>query len=164
MAKLRIEDFPNWPLEEKEKYWARVKAFKKTREEIERKIKTTITYLKGSEAFLERQKPVPYQYRDLLEVAIETATEIVEALPEDFFEMVPAGNFLGFSIDAHTPSDEVFEKAQKLLNTFIERRKRGVVLATIAKLEDTTGRLPEEAAAYKAKAAELRKSLEITLD
>jgi hypothetical protein len=105
-----------------------------------------------------------YDYEKLLDETLETAYEILEALPDDFFaddaveDIFGLGASLGVNIGGmkYNSSDDVCEAAQKIV-TLLERRRGDAKKARrIALLENTDGRTTEEAAAYRAKAAELR--------
>jgi hypothetical protein len=129
---------------------------------VDRTAKMATTYLKKASFWMHYRKEtkyVPPLYWYLLDQAIETATDIIEALPDHFFEeQQGGGNFLGFDIEPHkfSLSDAPLEATEKLLAAIQARRKRMKGMRRIEALENTTGRTPEEAEAYRAKAAELR--------
>jgi tetratricopeptide (TPR) repeat protein len=110
--------------------------------------------------------PMGTAYWSLLDAAIETATEIVEELPDDFFESYEVQDYFGLAetfgpLGKTSQADEPFEKAQKLLAAFEGRLKRGELLRRIQALETTNGRTDEEAEMYRAKAQELREGLDV---
>lgn len=128
-------------------------------ERVDRTVKMTTTYLRkaawwarnGSET-----KYVPPLYWMLLDECLDTALEIVRALPDDFFEERAGGAMFGIEFGAHNLSDAPADKARALLDVIEKRRGAMGKLRRIRALEDTTGRTEEEAAMYRAKAAELR--------
>jgi hypothetical protein len=137
-------------------------------ENVERSVKMATTYLRKAENMLHfwSGMPVSPLYWTLLDQAIETATEIVEALPASYFESEKTQDFLGLSqlfeidgSDEYNMSDSTLELAQKLVATIEARREREKQVRLIMKLENTVGRLPEEAEAFQSKATELRRKL-----
>lgn len=125
------------------------------------------TYAERTAAYDRETLPMaPTDYWALLDQAIQTATDVVEALPADFFESTFTPDYFGmravfgelWSHDKSSLSDQPYEAAQKLVAAFEERRKGAQRAALIARLEDTNGRTPEEAALYREKAAQLRGS------
>jgi hypothetical protein len=126
-----------------------------------RAVKLAITYLRKAESWLYPHPPLPHDpaYWTLLDQGIETATEIVRALPGSFFcdeRVEDTFGMLGGGTHTLNLSDSVLEQAKKLVSEIEGRRERGDALRRIGQLEDTTGRTPEEAKAYLAKASELR--------
>lgn len=137
-------------------------------EKAARHAKRAIAYLKNASVWLpflaEHKMQAPVDYWQLLDSALATAADIVEALPDDFFESEQATDWLGLGLDVnelkYNSSDPPLEAAMKVVAAIKERRARGEALDTIRRLENVTGRTPEEAASYLAKAAELKARLE----
>jgi hypothetical protein len=131
---------------------------------VDRQIKLAITYLENAERLLHAHPPAftvpPWRYWTLLEHAIQTATTIVEALPEDFFETETIQSILDGQLLQHNLSDEPQRLAQRLIDAIERRRGREKILHRIRQLENVTGRTDEEAELFKAKAAELRAELD----
>lgn len=145
------------------------------RESIERACKMAVTYLRKSRDSLWWYKTTPRMpaYWDVLDAALDTATHIVEELDDGFFEDEPTddGGLLSGLLRATYPegmepsrlynsSDQRLEVAKNLVALIEKRRSRTVTLRKVRALENTTGRSPEEAESYKAKAAELRSKLD----
>jgi len=134
-------------------------------DKIDRAVRMTVTYLRKSSNALwwTDHRPIPPAYWSLLEQAIQTAIDIVEELPDDYFEttMMPDRFGLNDGADvAFNMSDEPVELTEKLVTALGERRKREKALRRIRQLEEVVGRSPEEAALYLAKAAEMRAKLQ----
>lgn len=149
----------------------------KTHDTIDRAVKMATTYLRKAEDFLYLGPPhTPHApkepltgYWSLLDQAISTATAIVEKLPDKFFLSEAVEDYFGLRAamkEAGLPIDDKFnssdgplEEAEKLVAAIRARREHGKLMGTIMALENTTGRTDEEAAAFLAKAAELRERL-----
>ena len=139
-------------------------------DKIDRYVTTASSYLKGASRWLyaeDKDLDISPRYWDLLDQALVTATEIVEKLPDSFFEFEPLGDPFGMASrfgwdqsEKFSSSDRPLEEAEKLVAMLHKRRKRTGALRVIRALEAVEGRGPEEAAAYLAKAAELRAKLE----
>lgn len=144
-------------------------------DKIDLAVKVATTYLRKSGNALywttkdrtTRIRPISSWYWALLNQALDTANDIVKELPDDFFEDRPLGDPLGIndelglsSNERFNLSDEPLEKAEKVVAALQARRKRTVVLRKIHALENTDGRTEEEAKVYRAKADELRQTLE----
>lgn len=132
-------------------------------EQIERSVKMAIAYLRRAESAIHwtERRPIDVAYWRLLEQALSTAAEIVKALPDSYFEDDVSDDFFGLGIGG-TPfnmSDGPVELADKVVALLKDRRVDVVLLRKIRALENTTGRTPEEAKLYLAKAAELRSQL-----
>src|SRR5882762_6145733 len=136
---------------------------------VDRNVKRATTYTRKAAHLLwaydkEMLPARPTSYWTLLDQTIQTATDIVRALPNDFFESTETPDYFGMRAvlgdwrSKSSLSDEPYEATQKLLRAFEERRKGAQRAALIARLEDTTGRTPEEAALYQAKADKLRRN------
>lgn len=129
-------------------------------EKIDRSVRTATTYLRKASGLLDVARhhdlPISTNYWTLLDAALEAALEVAHALPDDFFEDVPAGDSMFGSLNAFNISDGPMEMAEKVVAALQARRTTLAATRLIAKLENTTGRTPEEAAAYRAKATELR--------
>lgn len=151
--------------ETREERGTRLAARRVAYESADRTIKLAITYLKKSYwglRMFQDEQPMP-GYWSLLDQCILSANDIVEALPDEFFERRPIEDALGLmatmgysTAGGHNMSDDSLEAAQKLLDAIQERRKVASRAERIRKLEATAGRTPQEAAAYAAKAQELR--------
>lgn len=129
-----------------------------------RAVKLAVTYLRKAELWLYPHPGLPDDpaYWTLLDQGIETATEIVRALPDSFFRderVDDTFGMLGGGTHTLNLSDSVLEHAKKLVAEVERRRERGDALRRIGQLENTTGRTPEEAEAYRAKASELRERI-----
>lgn len=129
-------------------------------EKVDRSVKTATTYLRKASHLLyvarHHDLPLSTNYWTLLDQALATAVDVVEALPDDFFEDVPAGDSMLGSLDGFNLSDGPMEAAEKVVAALQARRAALATTRLIAKLENTRGRSPEEAAVYLAKAEELR--------
>lgn len=136
-------------------------------DKFSRTIKTTKTYLKKAQAWLYNDPPNMVEYWDLLDATIQTATEIIERLPEDFFQSeevvdyfgLRAAIFPGGLLGKMNSSDAPLEAARALVTMIEKRRERGDAMEKIRRLEAVEGRTPEEAEVYLAKARELRERL-----
>lgn len=139
---------------------------------ISRSVKLATTYLrKAADALGCRDVegttlPVDVGYWTLLERAIDAATEIVEALGDEFFESSAVADYFGIAsalgldrAEKFNSSDEPLEAARKLVAAIEQRRRRSDQIERILALENVEGRTAEEAAAFLAKAAELRARL-----
>lgn len=130
---------------------------------IDRNVRTAETYVKKARNLLYTwehvapKQPMAAAYWTLVEQLLDTAHEIVERLPSDWFETTTERSFFdGSSFEFNHAEHTVGERLAKL-NELYERRVKDARLdARIRALENTTGRTPEEAAAYQAKADELR--------
>lgn len=105
--------------------------------------------------------PLSSSYWDLLTMLLDAAQSIIEELPDDFFMDAEVVDIFGLlsSIGGsakHNSSDQPLEDAEKIVVTLNNRRNRGDLLRKALLLDNTTGRSPEEAAAYAAKAEDLR--------
>lgn len=142
------------------------------RDKVELAVKMATTYLRKASGALywttadraTKVRPIPSDYWALLDQALDTAADIIDALPEDFFEDRPLGDPLGINEELGFSSDELFnmsdgplERAEKVIAAIRARRERTVALRRILALERTDGRTEDEAAAYRAKAADLRR-------
>ena len=123
---------------------------------IDLTVKRAISYTRSAEAKLGLFKIAPPSYWTLLDQSIETATSIVETLPDDYFEETDVPDLFGLGVTRHNMSDETLERAEKLVAAILARRDRERTLRRIRALENTTGRTPEETAEYQRKADELR--------
>lgn len=134
------------------------------REKVERSAKMATTYLRkaGGALHWSTDRPISVSYWTLLEQALQTALDIVEELPDDFFVSSEVEDYFGIGdaldLGAHNSSDEPLEAARKLLAAIEARRERGNVMRRIVAMENTTGRTEIEAAAFREKARELRKA------
>lgn len=145
-------------------------------EKMERAVRMATAYVQSAERWLfsarhphasDTEMPLSPSWWTLLSQMIDTATEIVEHLPDEFFESSPVGDWFGLTTalggdphHLHNSSDEPLEKARKLIAMFESRREREKVLHRIRRLENVDGREPEEANTFLAKASELRRRLE----
>lgn len=139
------------------------------REKIERTVRVTTTYLRKSSGALwwTERRPIDVAYWSLLDAALETAADIIEELPDEFFDDEPIGDPLGIAgtlgldpSERFNMSDDRLAKAERVASLLRTRRERTVALRKISALENTTGRTPAEAESYRAKATELRERLE----
>lgn len=144
------------------------------RDKIDLTVKTATTYLRKAGGALywttkdrtAQVRPISSWYWALLDQALDTAADIIEALPDDFFEDRPLGDPLGVNAvlglnanERYNTSDGPLERAQKVVAALEARREKTVALRLIHALENTTGRTEIEADAFRAKAAELREKL-----
>jgi hypothetical protein len=97
-----------------------------------------------------------FSYQSLLDEMLDAAETIIERLPDDYFEISPAGESIFGWVGAYNLSDDTVERVEKISAALTSRRKTASKAARIAKLEAVDGRTPEEAAMYLSKAAELR--------
>lgn len=133
-------------------------------DKAQRHAKRATAYLKNASVwlpFLSGQKmPPPVDYWQLLDAALDTAADIVEALPDNFFVTEEATDWFGLGGGGkYNQSDEPLDAARKLVAAIVARRERGETLDRIRRLENVTGRTPQEARAYMAKAEELRSKM-----
>jgi hypothetical protein len=144
-------------------------------DKVDRTVKRTTSYLKSAERFLHMGIGMPPSvwYWDLAEQAIGTATEVVEALPDHYFQTEELQDYFGLMDEmkerlgddwdpgpnTYNVSDDLLEKARALVAAIEKRREHEKILRRIRALENTTGRTPEEAEQYKAAAAKLREKL-----
>jgi hypothetical protein len=122
-------------------------------EKIERDVKRALAYLHNCQTWLWHEGLVStrwrwFDYGRLLEQAIDTAATIVEHLPDSYFE----------TDDDYNESDDWLAEALKLVAAIEARREADRKRRRIEALENVTGRTPEEAELYRAKADELRRS------
>lgn len=110
--------------------------------------------------------PVSTSYQDLLDLMLRAARDIIEVLPDSYFESSKVEDVLGlrailgeFLSDKFNASDTPLEDAEKIVAMIVARRGRADVLRRAELLENVDGRTPEEAEAYRAKAVELRASV-----
>lgn len=136
-------------------------------EKMDRAVKRATAYLRSAEQRLYASQHVrgyiSSWYYNLLEQALDTAAVIVRYLPADYFQDNDVPDYFGILGGAsykHNLSDDLLEKAKAVVAEIERRRERADVLRRIAALENVTGRTSEEAAAYRAKAAELRRGLD----
>lgn len=124
----------------------------------DRAVKLAGTYLRKACGWLQWDKdlPVTGDYWSLLDASLEAAEEILEALPEDFFATQPGESFFGLAAEPYNMSDEPYAQAARIVALIERRREKGRRLRRIELLEAVEGRTPEEAAAYRQKAVELR--------
>lgn len=131
------------------------------RDKVDRTTKMAATYLrKASDALhWNEDRPIPVSYWSLLEQALATALDVVEELPDDYFETYAIDDIFGLGIGGskHNVSDEALERAEKLVAVLRQRREREAIRRRIAALENTNGRTDAEAESYRAKALELRR-------
>lgn len=127
-------------------------------EKMDRIAKRATSYLRSASLWLPESKSMPVQYWTLLDQAVDTAKDIVEHLPDDFFETREIPDLFGLTGGTfkHNVSDASLEKAEALVAAIKARRSRGDRLELIRKLENTTGRTEQEAAMYRDRAAQLR--------
>lgn len=130
-------------------------------EKVDRTVKSATTYLrKASWWLLNRSEThyVPWWYSALLDQCVATATDIVEALPEEFFETSPLTDHfgLGGAPGSYNLSDDMLKEAQALVAAIEARRGRTDVLRKVGLLENPSGRTPEEAELFRSKAMQLR--------
>lgn len=125
---------------------------------VDRNAKLATTYLRKASDWLHDVKPIPTQYWALLDAALAAAVEIVAKLPDSFFVSEPTEDWLGLAVRGEklNLSDGPLEAARKLVTALEGRRRRVDVLRKVGRLEDPSGRTPEEAALFAQKAAELR--------
>ena len=88
---------------------------------------------------------------------LELAADLVKEALADHFERQEAGEVFGLRYESYNPSDETLEKVEALQRALVERRLASARSERIRKLENVTGRTPEETALYLAKAKELRR-------
>lgn len=137
-------------------------------ERVDRTVKLAVTYLRKASVFLNPDEAeTPSSYWGLLDQSIETATDIVDALPNSFFESTVIGDPFGLVSamhgdprSRHNLSDDPLEKARALVAALERRREREQVLRRIAQLENVEGRTPGEAEVFLARAARMRAELE----
>ncbi len=120
---------------------------------IDRLVKTATTYARKAEAALDWAAyakvsiPVSPSYPTLLDALLDAAAAIVKrGIPDDYFDKT----------DGYNLSDDMLERARKVVAAIEDRRVEASDEARIRALENVQGRTPEEAAAYLAKAAEMR--------
>lgn len=133
----------------------------KVYEKVDRAVKLATTYVRKAEDALhwpEAPKPLLVGYWSLLDQMLDAAVEIAERLPDDYFEESEGGNFFGLAVGRHNMSDDLLERAQKVLAAVEARRAGAKDARRIAALENTEGRTPEEAELYRAKAKQLRRA------
>lgn len=133
------------------------------REKLTRLVRTTRTYVRKSEDYLYGWRnaapdyALPTEYWTLVEQLLDTAHAIVKYLPDDLFQTTTERSFLdGSPFEFNHAEFAVGERLAKLTKLYDERAKSARRSDRIRKLENTTGRTPEEAEAYRLKAAELR--------
>lgn len=130
---------------------------------VVRQAKLAKTYLLKVEQTLDTKDLNTYHW-DLLDQALSTATDIVEKLPDEFFVSEKIQDHFGLLSALGTPddydkfnsSDAPLEAAEKLVALLKERRAKVDVLRKIRQMENTTGRTPAEAEAFRRSAAALR--------
>jgi hypothetical protein len=129
---------------------------------LDRRLKLARTYMRGADdlLYIDWHGDIPPLYWDLLEHALILALDITEKLPDDFFASRDVDDFFGLGGGRINLSDTPFERAEKLMAALQKRRRQAGKLRRIKLLENVTGRTPEEAEAFRAKAAELRQQSE----
>jgi hypothetical protein len=135
----------------------RIRAYEKR----ERAVKLATTYTRKAEWWIEPGLgpdglPFDFAYSTLLDAALVIAPKIVAAMPDDWFVTEPAGVSVFGPHDAYNLSDDMLEAAESVVAAIRQRRDDVKTEERIRKLEVVTGRTSEEAAAFRAKAAELR--------
>lgn len=135
------------------------------RDRADRAAKLARTYLRkvghALSALRSGDIQVGSSFWDLLGQSIETATEIVEQLPDEFFAETPLSDFFGIGIgrdvpSTHNLSSEHLEAAKSLVALIEGRQARGKAERLVAQMEDPSGRTPEEAESFRRSAAALR--------
>lgn len=127
-------------------------------EKRERALKFAITYLRKATMMLHPRdywQRVSSAYWTLLDEALDTACEIVKELPDEFFVTEEVESVFGLPGGKLNLSDGPLEKVEKLVALLERRRSEGKKQRRIALLSNVEGRTPEEAEAFRAKAAEL---------
>lgn len=128
---------------------------------VQRRIRVARTHLRnavglGMQQLRADDLPLPTDYWDLLDTALAAAFDILEALPDDFFETQPSWDILGLGVRTFNSSDSPLDTITALRALIDDRRERGEMVRKIGLLEDEAGRTPEEIEMFRAKAAELR--------
>lgn len=123
------------------------------REKAERSAKLASTYLRKTTAYLRAGAEIFDVYEErLFSDVLDAALALVEALPDD--------PFIDYGVENGVPQWNQYQSWRdeiEGLAAALERRCSSIGRDTlIAKLENVEGRTPEEAAAFRAKAAELR--------
>lgn len=105
-----------------------------------------------------------FPYFDLAQRSIDSATEIVDHLPDDYFDEQTGGDAFGIlaalgadTSYTYTLADDLADSAQKLVAALDKRASDAKRRRRIKRLENVKGRTPGEAASYLAKAEELRR-------
>jgi hypothetical protein len=124
------------------------------RERAERSAKLASTYLGKTTAYLQGGTEIFESYMErLLGEALDAALVLVEALPDEPFVDYGVEN----GVKQWNLHESWHENAERLVAAIARRCENVGAEALIAKLENVEGRTPEEAKAFLAKAAELRK-------
>jgi hypothetical protein len=133
-------------------------------EKASRAAKLACTYMRKTRnlGYVSRHEgvPLPTWYWDVLEQALDTAEELTAMLPDEYFADSVSADYLGLGGGGmFNLSDEPYERAKTVLASIEARRKHVKRKGKIALLANTSGRTPEEAAAFQRKAEELRSRL-----
>lgn len=113
------------------------------RDQAHRRLRMAKSYL-GQAAWAAQRDP--YEATTVMDDLIDSLVRMVGAMPDEFFDPSEYNYHYRWALDA----------AEKLVGALRDGGKRQEVLALIAKMEDPSGRTPEEAESFRASAAALR--------